>query len=290
MQPLEREENDVKACRTGESKGAEEAPDRAQKGRWGLLLLTGAGLVALASPASAQLLVDDFTSGPQALCVGDMPGTLGPCDTTALEGSVSDSAPAPEALGGERDVTLERIAGTETVRVGIDDEDMGLLALDGGVSSETRTRLVWDGMDMVPEGVTADGLGSGGSPGLDLRADGHDAFRLRFSSDLGTPVRLRVYDATDSLGQTWSETEVILQPTEELVTQDVLFESFGTEGFSGPADFGRIGAIELEIVGDAGQDLLLDSVQVVPEPGAAPAAALGALVLLAVRRRRRAQV
>ena len=296
----------MKARRTRERTGTEEAaPGRAQKGRWGRLLLAGAGLVALASPASAQLLVDDFTSGAQALCVGDPLDSPGPCDATALEGleSVFHSVDAPAALGGERDVTLERTAveGTETVRVGINDpinepgQDVmttELLLFDGGVSSETRTLLVWDGMeDMLPEEVTADGLGSAGSPGLDLLAEGQDAFRLRFNSALEIPVRLRVYDAGDPDGQTWSETEVILRPTDglELSTQEVLFESFVTEGPAGPADFRQIGAIELEITGNPGADLLLDSVQVVPEPGAAPVAALGALVLLARWRRRMAR-
>jgi len=146
--------------------------------------------------------------------------------------------------------------------------------------------VVWEGEDGVADEIDAAGLGA-----VDLSEGGTlDRFAIEFDSDLATTLSLRVYDAADPAGASWSEAMVPVVATGgEFMILEVPFAAFTETGPTGAADFTNTGAIALEVVGVSALDLALTSVRVVPEPAAGTLAALTALALLGGRRRRGAR-
>lgn len=239
---------------------------------WSIAVASAAGALALASPADAVLPIDDFSS-TQML------------ELTMGAASVASSAPAPAAIGGERDLEIERVtgSGTATVDVNGGEPPQGQLLFDTPPGTEAILRLVWDGPDGDAEMTAPVGLGQ-----LDLTDGGAlDAFEIEFDSDLAITVSLRVYDALDPAGMTWSEATVLVNETPPGTFEflEVPFTEFTLDGPEGAASFANVGAVHLEIAGPAGFDPALQSVQVVPEPAAASLAGVAALALLAHRRR-----
>ncbi len=238
----------------------------------GIGLALAVGALALASPAGAVLLIDDFSSDQDLVL------------PTEGEASVSSSAPAPAAIGGERDLGIERVSevGGASVDVNAGDPPQGQLQFSSGAGT-TLLRLVWDGPDGNAQTDDFTGLES-----VDLTDGGAlDAFEIELDWDLATEISLRIYNASDPDGETWSEATVLLNErtpgTFEFL--EVLFTEFTLNGPAGAGDFANVGAVHLEIEGPAGFDLALQSVQVVPEPAATSLAGLAALALLAHRRR-----
>jgi hypothetical protein len=236
-------------------------------------LLVAAGSIALAAPAGASLPIDDFSSTQNlGLPSGDA--------------SNSSFAPAPAAIGGERDIEIERGgfgSGGAVVDVNGGDPPQGQLLFSSDIGTSTILRIVWDGEDNDGEQIDFIGLGP-----VDLSNGGAlDAFEIELDSDLATTLSLRVYDESDPTGQVWSEAIVpVLASTGEFELLEVPFTEFTNSGPMGAADFTRVGAIRLEVAGAPALDLRMTSVQLVPESGAAPLAGLAALALLARGRRR----
>ncbi len=242
-----------------------------RRGSWRSSLLA-AGLLALASPAGAVLPIDDFSSD-QSL------------ELSGIFESVDNAAPAPAALGGERDLEIARASGTGGALVDVNggDPPQGQLLFSSDVATETILRVVWDGEDASGSLIDFTGLGQ-----VDLSDGGAlDAFAVELDSDLATTLSLRVYDASDATGQVWSEATVPVPPTGgQFEILEVLFSGFTDSGPGGAADFANVGAISLEVAGAPALDFRMTDVQVVPEPAAAPLAGLAALALLARQRRR----
>ncbi len=241
------------------------------QGSWFGLLVAATSL-ALASPAGAILVIDDFASD-QALTL------------LSEDAAVSNVAAAVGvAIGDERDIEIERVSGTGGAALDVNGGEpaQGQLLFSVGFATETTLRVVWDGADGVADAVDPAGLGQ-----VDLTDGGaFEAFVIDLDADLETTLSLRVYDASDLTGETWSEATVPVLPTAgDFVLLEVLFTEFTASGPLGPADFTNVGAISVEVSGAPALDFRMASVHV-PEPGAAPLAALAALALL-VRNRRR---
>jgi len=252
---------------------------------WRAALPMAVGLALMVSPAlAAPILVDDF-DGSQALCLEPRDD----CEPQATgDDSIASSLEAAGALGGERDLELVRISGTGGARLSADDADQGQLLFEVEVETEADAILVWDGGDGDPA-VDPTGLGDGGG-GIDLLAEGLDALRLEINSPTEADLAVRIYDAMDPSGATWSEFSAVLPATGsgDLVAFDVPLTMETDSGPEGFADLGNVGALELRILGGPAQDVLIGSVQLVPEPAGGAAAALGAVALLRGLARRRA--
>ena len=248
--------------------------EKARRGSWfwAVGLLVAGGTLALAAPAGAVLPIDDFSSA-QTLELTD------PSDFTA------NVAPAPAAIGGERDLQLERLSGAGGAIVDVNGgiPPQGQLLFSSDIGTSTVLRLVWDGEDNDAEEIDFDGLGS-----MDLSDGGLlDAFSIELDSDLETTLSLRVYDASDPTGQSWSGATVAVLPTGgQFEILEVLFTELDESGPLGAVDFTNVGAIHLEVAGVPSLDFRLTAVQVVPEPAAASLAGLFTLALLARQRRR----
>lgn len=223
----------------------------------------GIGAVA---PAIAYIRVDEFTDAQSV-------------SLTGAEVSAGDAAIAPEVLGGERDLLLERIAGTGDATVAIDPGGTGLLFFENAVGSQSVVSLVYDGIDDDPETVNPTGLGN-----IDLTELGtEDEFGLLMRSDQTADVTIQIYDATDPSGQTWSSGG--FQATAGGYRWFALpIAALDQQGPGGAADPTDIGAIVVRVSGPLGLDAQIDSIRV-PEPGAWAA---GAAVLVALAGLRRA--
>jgi hypothetical protein len=237
----------------------------------GPFLLLGVLGLGAARPAPAALVVDDFSTAQSAVIAADGPSTA------------SSSQTAPEALGGERDLLVTRTDGSGELSATVDDGMSGWLIFSAGADAAGDLAVTWDGPDADPLQLDPTGLG-----GADLGSAGLDAFSVSASADLPTSLVLRVYDASDASGNTWSAATLPVSGGGGApVPQRVPFASFTGTGSGGPADFGNVGAVTLEVSGPAGLDLIVDSVRVVPEPRGAAGAALAALALVAAGRRAR---
>ncbi len=242
--------------------------ERRRSWRSGFAVMASALMFAV--PATASLEIDDFSSDQMVTL---LPG----------EASASGFAAAPGAVGGERDLELTRV-GAEGggADVDVNGGGQGQLLFSPGIGTDAILRVVWDGEDGVADEVDATGLGA-----VDLSEGGTlDAFAIEFDSDLATTLSLRVYDASDPAGTSWSEAMVPVPGTGgAFLVLEVPFAAFAETGPAGAADFTNAGAIALEVVGVPALDLALTSVRVVPEPAAGTLAAVTALALLAGRRR-----
>lgn len=237
---------------------------------WGIRLALAVGTLALASPAGAVLLIDDFSSTQNLVLASEAE-------------FVASSAPALDAIGGERDLEIKRVTGSGVATVNVNAGDQGQLLFDSPPATEAILRLVWDGPDGDAQTDDFTGLES-----VDLTDGGAlEAFEIEFDSELTTRFSLRIYDWSDSTGMTWSEATVDVDatPSGTFGFLEIPFTEFSLDGPEGAASFANVGAVSLEIAGPAGFDLALQSVRVVPEPAATSLAGLAALALLAHRRR-----
>lgn len=242
---------------------------------WPSSLVVMASALMLAVPATASLEIDDFSSDQMLVL---LPG----------EPSASGFAAAPGAIGGERDLEITRVGSVGgTADVSVNGGGQGQLLFSPGINTEAILRVVWDGEDGVADEVDATGLGA-----VDLSGGGTlDRFAIEFDSDLATTLSLRVYDASDPAGASWSEATMVpvVATGGEFMILEVPFAAFTEIGPTAAADFTNAGAIALEVVGVSALDLALNSVRVVPEPAAGTLVALTALALLGRRRPRRAR-
>jgi hypothetical protein len=151
--------------------------------------------------------------------------------------SLSDGA---GIMGGERDVEIgsngPSILYTQGTRDGCQEHNQA--------SGTTGTTLIsWDGNDNDPQGLNFDlraNLTAGGGDRLYVR--------VRSTSQAGGILRIRVYTDADNWSQHIIGNMRDIDPPG--ATYYAPYRGFG-QGGSGPADFGQVGAITLEIDGSA---------------------------------------
>jgi hypothetical protein len=224
-----------------------------------------AAILALASlpPAdAAPILIDDFIT---------------PQEVTATAGApnASSSIAAAEAIGGERDISVDMASGFTSLSLSINPFGAELLVHDSGASVLGSSMVVWDGPDGDPTSLDPMGLG-----GIDLTGGGLlSAFRLSYLSiDLTGEVTMTVYDASDATGDTWSQLTMILPGgVFAPLAVDAAYADFTTVGLNGAASFSNVGAISMKIANNTtgSLDVLLQRVECVPEPSAGLLSLLG---------------
>jgi MYXO-CTERM domain-containing protein len=194
-----------------------------------------------------------------------------------------DWVSAAEALGGERDIFVERTsANAGTVRVDVDFSIPSVLSFASGPSTAGRALIAWDGVDGSSL-TNFTGLG-----GLNFYQGGtNDAFLIRRTSDLGASMTIRVY--TDGANYSEATISVPADPTFTFSNEFLYFTNFSIGAGSG-ADFANVGAVTMLIdgTGNLGTDVAVEWFSVVPEPASAVLGLLGACAFLAHRRRQRA--
>lgn len=190
---------------------------------------------------------------------------------------------AAEAVGGERDMLVERTGTSGLVRFDVNNSYLGAASFASGPTVPGRGTLTWDGADGLST-TNVTGLG-----GVDLTQSGaNDKFLLRLISDLGATLTIKAY--TDAANFSMASVAVPTNLSFILTHQGILFSSFTIGGGSG-ANFANIGAISMEVdgTGNPGTDVVFDYVittALVPEPSSAALWLLGATGLACARRRR----
>lgn len=233
-----------------------------------------------ATSARADILIDSFDTTQTVTVSGGPPGPK----------STFGSSSAAEAIGGERDILVNRTSsgsGSLTVDVGI--SMPGMAAQGAGFGVAGNSVFTWDGPDSAAA-VNATGLG-----GIDLTGGGLGTqFLLDAASDLGVTLLLRVF--TDSTR--FSELSAVVPPDPEfdLSTFAFPFSAFNPTGPGGGANFTNVGAIQLQISGGSSADAIVDVLSIptvaVPAPPSALLLGLGAITFVTTygwRLRRRAQ-
>lgn len=201
--------------------------------------------------AQADLIIDSFDTGQFVSVTGTPSGFKSATDTIA----------AAEALGGERDIYLERTsANSGSVSADVDTSLPGALTYSSGSSTTGNAIIVWDGSDSDATSLDATGLG-----GVDLTLGGTlNALAIRTTSDLGASLVLTIYK--DAANYSAFTQAVPADGTFTLQDFVIPFASFGVVGGTG-ADFTNVGAISLKVVGTtANVDLAVDFIKAVPEP------------------------
>lgn len=149
---------------------------------------------------------------------------------------------APEALGGERDMSVTLVSGQTGDSVTMS-AGSGILAIDAGFNALGRYQVVWDGVDNNAAVLNATGLRVSGN-GVDLTEGGTNTFlELSGLADkAGGTLRVRVYtdaanysQATLALGASGAQNVLLSLATD-----------FTPAGGAG-ANFANVGAIELTV-------------------------------------------
>jgi hypothetical protein len=224
-----------------------------------------AAIVAVMSfqPAqAASILIDDFITSQSVTATAGAP-------------TASSSIAAAEAIGGERDISVEMVSGFTSLVLSVNPFGGELLVHDSGASVLGSSTVVWDGLDGDPTALDPTGLG-----GVDLTSGGMlDSFRLSYLlADLTGEVTMTVYDASDATGDTWSQVTMLLPGgIFAPVDVDAAYTDFATVGPNGAADFSNVGAISMTIsnTSTGSLDVLLKRVECVPEPSAGIITLLG---------------
>ncbi len=188
--------------------------------------------------------IDSFDLTPQAVAVSSL-----------VPATDANSMLAVEAIGGERDMSVELVSGPGDVEMRILHLDRPLLSFSADSGAVGRGVVSWDGIDSDGEQLDPIGLG-----GVDLTEDGVNlGIEFLQGADLpGGVLTLTVYTDGDNFS---SQSQTI--PQTLLGTADVLtvfwFDDFVIGAGSG-ADFTNVGAIELEILGVPAMDAQFDEI------------------------------
>jgi len=172
--------------------------------------------------------IDGFTT-PQTLTA-----TM-PAGTTSVS-----AAAAPDALGGERDLSVTLIGGQTGDSVTLS-AGSGILSIDAGFNALGRYQVVWDGVDNNASVLNPAGLRVNGS-GVDLTEGGANSFlELAGVADkAGGTARIRVY--TDAANFSQATVPLGVNSSESVLL--ALATDFTPAGGTG-ANFANVGAIEL---------------------------------------------
>lgn len=243
-------------------------------------LISAASCMALsatlaAAARSATVVVDDFS-------------TVQSLSLQYYRGSYSITGPAPEALGGERDLMVRRVGGTSSAGFGSSVYGEKGLQFLSSAKVVGAASVVWDGPDGDPLRLDADGLG-----GLDWLGEGYRALSLAISvADHPAQVIITAYSASDPSGRRFVTHEFEIPASSHQLMIDVPLLNFSSASYTPLEVFSGLGALQIDIIDqDQGAlDLMIDSVSlsIVPEPSACALAAClmcSGFALLVSRRR-----
>ncbi|MCH5372887.1 MAG: DUF11 domain-containing protein, partial [Planctomycetes bacterium] len=188
------------------------------------------------------IVIDDFDTTQQAVS-----------DSTDDGVPVTSSVPAPEAIGGERDLYVNKTSVNGAVNLSVDDPLLpNLLIFDSSATGDGERRVTWDGPDGDATVVTDTGLGN-----VDLTSNGESlGLQLQIGADLpGGNAVVRIYssDGDSATANRYSTATLPIPQTGGTVPFFAEFLPFSqfTPAAGGGADLSDVGAIELEITGSA---------------------------------------
>jgi len=204
---------------------------------------------------ASAINIDDFTSNQSVSSHGGSPV------------NVNVSAPVV-AIGGTRTFKTDLTQGTLDISL---ETNFGVLSHSQSAQVKGISTVTWDG-DIDPGTLNSTGL-----PAINFFQDGGDAIVLDvLSADLPTEISVIAYDASDLTGGTFSKAKKALVPFSGLVNFSYLpaLNDFTIVGPNGPADFTKIGALQIIIDGTVSQelDLSLESIKtngicdLIPDP------------------------
>lgn len=182
-------------------------------------------------------------------------------DETNNNTPVTSTAAAPEAIGGSRDLLVDKTSDIGSVQLIVNDPvSPNLLQIASEAFGNGRRIVIWDGAGDDPAVVDDDGLGT-----IDLTDGGQAAgLRLVVGADLpsgAAVVRLYSDDGTASTRGRVSEAtlEIPALTTQPTSVEFLPFDQFSTPaGATGGADLTNIGAIEFEVIAGPNYDALAD--------------------------------
>lgn len=182
-------------------------------------------------------------------------------DETNDNTPATSTAVAPEAIGGSRDLLVDKTSDIGLVQLVVNDPvSPNLLQVASEAFGNGRRIVIWDGAGDDPAVVNDDGLGT-----IDLTDGGQAAgLRLVVGADLpsgAAVVRLYSDDGSASTrGRVSQATLNIPALTTQPTSVEFLpFDQFSTPpGATGGADLSNIGAIEFEVVAGPNYDALAD--------------------------------
>jgi hypothetical protein len=195
----------------------------------GMVVLAAAAALAPAVPASAQVVIDEFTTnqGP----VVDPPGG----GSTAVTGGA-------DILGGKRGVRVRNLAGPGPTSVEVAFSILAFTVEDTTPDSLGEADVIWDG-DADNDPLTFDPTGLGG---VDL-TDGGTEGGIRFTIEqarAGTHLALAIYEDADHLSRAG-------RVLPEITSTTTVFINFGEliadPDAIGPADLTQVGAVTLRL-------------------------------------------
>jgi len=184
-------------------------------------------------------------------------------DTTNDGTPQTSSTLAPEAIGGERDLRVNKNTATGSIALSANGPlAPGVLAFDTASSGGGERAVVWDG----PDG-NAIQLDDTGLSGVDLTTGGTGTgFNLAVGADLaGGQATMTVYsnDGNAATANRFSSVSATIPQTGGGAgdVAYIPFSSFTPSG--GGADFSSVGAIQLQITGVANVNGFLEAITIV---------------------------
>ncbi len=209
--------------------------------------------------SSGPITVDvTVVDGIQTALIDDYSETTQSVTATAATPTATDSAAAPEVIGGARDIVVTNTAGIGQLTVFVDDVTDTLSI--GSLGDATGTALLqYDGVDgtvvLDPTGLGGVSL-AGGAPGSTLDSGAGLIVQTR-AENAGDTLTITIY--TDAAN---SSTTNIPLPMDALAFNEifVLFSTFTTALGTG-ADFNNVGAIEASVGMSANNDVFVSIVE-----------------------------
>lgn len=187
--------------------------------------------------------IDSFDAGTQLVF-----------DETNDGVAVTDTvlAPTAEVIGGERDLLVSKTSVNGRVQISVNDPlQPGVLSFDSLLSGQGRLVVSWDGIDGNANVINDTGLGN-----VDLTSAGTaTGLQLLIGADSAAgSVTIRLY-SDDGVAGTASRFSTGTFPLPNNMGTATVIEFLPFTGFTpgggGGADLTRIGAIEMEVAGQA---------------------------------------
>ncbi len=199
------------------------------------------------SPVATAVVTNADTNGAAGLTI-DSFATSQSVDASSMSVTTSaSSVAAPEAIGGNRDLFAQLISAFGDVNLIVNAYNQHLLEYNSSATGTGNRTITWDG----PNSATPQTLNPTGLNHVDLTNGGTSTgISTSIGADHNTgTITFRVYkDAND-----WSTATLSIPNTGGAATQSVFipFTSFTTGGGTGAGNFTDVGAIQLQIGGNA---------------------------------------